>query len=346
MEEELLAALMRDESAEGRTLEGAILDALPAAVMVFAPNRRAKYANAQAARVFAVAAERLTEGTQWWESLGLARRADDQRTECTIELQDGRERRIGLTRASVGGDTVVVFRDISELTEIRAERDRLLSLAAIGEALPSFVHELKNTLAGVTTLTEVMLEELSEGDTRDQLHDVLTELRRMRLNFDGVEAVRRGLRSERSHAIDYAVRAVCRVLAPRAESVGVTLRCLVEDIPLLPLDSSAVRAIVLNFVTNAIHACGRSGTVAVYARLVQGGSAWELVVSDNGVGMTPEVLSRSTELFFTTKASGSGIGLALCHRLIHGAGGTLQLRSVPGFGTSVLARVPIDDQEE
>lgn len=109
----------------------------------------------------------------------------------------------------------------------------------------------------------------------------------------------------------------------------------------MPLDAAVVRAIVFNLVTNAIHACRAGDAIALHARLVANGLALALTVSDTGTGMTHDVYTRCTELFFTTKPNGSGIGLALVRQAVTEAGGELTIESVPGFGTSITALIPV-----
>jgi signal transduction histidine kinase len=92
---------------------------------------------------------------------------------------------------------------------------------------------------------------------------------------------------------------------------------------------------------NAIQACSSGCTVRLSARLADGGAVFELKVVDNGPGMTQQVWRRATELFYTTKRNGSGIGLALCKRAAEDAGGSFEIESVPAFGTAVTLRVPV-----
>jgi signal transduction histidine kinase len=92
---------------------------------------------------------------------------------------------------------------------------------------------------------------------------------------------------------------------------------------------------------NAIQACAAGSTVRLSAGLTEGGRAFELKVVDNGPGMTQQVWRRATELFYTTKRNGSGIGLALCKRAAEEAGGRFEIESVPGFGTAVTLKVPV-----
>ena len=118
-------------------------------------------------------------------------------------------------------------------------------------------------------------------------------------------------------------------------------RCNIPDMPLLPLDTSVVCALVLNLVTNAIQACPSGGSVTLTAALVDDAQALSLKVDDTGVGMTPDVLGRCRELFFSTKARGTGIGLALCDRALSEAGGTMTIDSAPAAGTRITLRIPL-----
>lgn len=238
-----------------------------------------------------------------------------------------------------GGEAgyAVLFRDISGLVKLRSERDRLLQLAVVGEVLPSVLHELRNPVAAVMAMVEVLVEDAT-GSLQTDLHAVLGELRRVSLGLQGIGGLGHSVRGERFEAIDEAVREACRVLETSAASKGVTLTVDVPFLPLLRLDRSVVRGVLFNLLRNAIDACGKGHGIRVRARLEDG--ALTLEVEDDGPGMEPEVLARATELFFTTKERGSGLGLAICREAVERAGGTLHIDSHPGAGTRVSLRVP------
>jgi signal transduction histidine kinase len=339
-------------SAAANTRSGAqrVLDALPGALLAFdAHSGRIWLANPRAAELLECE-PRLLEGNtvaavfapvEWLVANRHLPQPDRGRA---VTLPSGRRLLAGFTLADLEGESgaalLLHFQDIGPWEQLRVERNRLLQLAAVGSALPAVLHELKNPLAAVTTTAEVLLEEV-EGHVQEQLHAILSELRRLRLTIDGVGAVGQGLRSVRHAAVDLACREAWGILEARAELAGLRSRCQVEDMPLLPLDPSVIRAIVYNLVSNAIQACAPGDTVNLYAHLVEGGRELELVVVDDGPGMTAQVLTRCTELFFTTRRHGSGIGLALVNGAVEGAGGRLVVESVPGFGTSVTVRVPV-----
>ncbi len=265
---------------------------------------------------------------------------------CEILLPDGEHLCANLTARPLtfGSNTlyrVLCVRDVSAIKRLEEERNRLLRIATIGEALPSLLHELKNPLAAISAATEVLLEETDTNDVREQLHAILSEIRRMKLSFDGIGALERPLRADRPQAVDFACREAGTVLVHRAKNAGQNLRLRISDMPLLPLDPGVIRALVLNFVTNALHAGSAGDTITLNAWYEEPRRTFELRVVDTGRGMSPETLARTTELFFSTKKSGSGIGLALCKRVVEGAGGSLLIESVLGFGTAVEVSVPV-----
>ena len=323
-----------------------VLEALPTAVVVLSRSGWVRFANERAANIFGFRRDEL-EGGRVPACLGAVVDAGSSteaelRRECSVTLRDGHTKTVGFSMSKTQSETIVVFQDISGVARLQEERDKLMSIAAIGETLPSLLHELKNPLAAVNAAVEVLLEEVEPGYVMDQLRAILSEVRRMKLGFEGIGAVHGRLRSERNAAIDYALREACRVLEPQLRNSGIAFRHDIEDLPLLPLDPAMLRALVFNFVTNARHACDTGDAVMLHAKLQSDEQTLCLVVVDTGCGMTPSVLARATDLFFTTKPSGSGIGLALCARAVEAAGGELVLNSVPGFGTSVSVRVPID----
>jgi signal transduction histidine kinase len=268
------------------------------------------------------------------------------RTDC-LPLRRGRracvEAKVGIDHADPGGERyLVILRDISRDIETKQERDRLLNIAGVGSALPALLHEIRTPLASITATVELLIEEMDDSPAREQIHAVLSEVRRMRLSLDGVLAVGRSLRGNRHAAIDQACRQAWQIMSARARTLGIISRCLVEDMPLLLLDPAVIGGIVHNLMINSIQACTAGQAVNLHAGLQDNGRRFTLTVVDNGCGMSNEVYNHCTEIFFTTKRNGSGIGLALCRRAVEEAGGTLTVESVIGFGTSVTIDIPLD----
>ena len=234
---------------------------------------------------------------------------------------------------------MVSFRDISQVRALQEERDRLLKLAGVGSVLPTILHGLKNPLASITVAVELLCEEELAPELHEQLLAVLAEIRRMRLALEGVTAIGQDLHGGGFHAIDQTVREAVAILSARAEASGVHLRADVEAFAPLPFEPAVVSAIVFNLTVNALQACSPGDTIRLHTSC--DGTTFELTVADTGRGMPEQVYRRCTELFYTTRRTGSGIGLALCRQLAERAGGQLEILSVPGFGTAITLRAPV-----
>lgn len=260
-----------------------------------------------------------------------------------LELPSGKRAIIGYSIGEIeSGDAAysVALKDITETERMREERDRLLQIATVNEVLPAMLHELKNPLAAVVASTELLVEEAPDEHVRSVAHAILQEIRRAVINLDGIGAVGRRLRASRHAPIDHAIQEVCSVLDARARARGIALRCTTGAMPLLPFDPAVVRAILFNLVNNAIQACRAGDSIQVSYALVSEGAELRVDVEDTGPGMTPEVLARCRDLFFTTKPNGNGLGLALCSRTVADADGAFEVDSALGRGTRITFHVP------
>jgi hypothetical protein len=139
------------------------------------------------------------------------------------------ELEFGYQVSELDDEFIVVFQNITGFQKLRSERDRLMQLAAVGDVLPSVLHELKNPLAAVRTAVEVLIEDHPNGELAEQLHAVLNEIRRMGLVLDGVGRMKHELPSTRHFAIDQAVREAFAVLVPQAQGRGIRTSAIHRD---------------------------------------------------------------------------------------------------------------------
>ena len=94
-------------------------------------------------------------------------------------------------------------------------------------------------------------------------------------------------------------------------------------------------------IANAVEAIEQGGSIEIAGKKVPGQQRVELTVHDSGPGMTPEQLEKAFTPFFTTKAKGLGVGLALAKRIVERFGGRITIDSAPGRGTVVCVSMPI-----
>jgi len=326
---------------------GATLSAIPAGILVLNQQGMVLFANMRACEILAreLAAVVGVSVDDLLAPLSVLRDpAQYGRGEVEIQVNH-RARVVGYSLSAMESPPapesnceVCLFQDITPMHQVRVDRDRLLQLAAVGSALPSILHELRNPLAAVTAKLEVMLEEVTDEVTVEDLHSVLGEVRRATVLLQGVGAVGRQLRSDNYQAIDFGLWEAVRLLESTAARSRTTIHAEIPSLPVMPLDASVMRTILFNLLSNAIAACDVGGSIGVHAQLAEDGQ-FMLSVEDDGHGMDAETLARCTDLFFTTKRHGSGIGLALCRQAVEDANGTLVVESAPGEGSRITVSV-------
>jgi signal transduction histidine kinase len=116
-----------------------------------------------------------------------------------------------------------------------------------------------------------------------------------------------------------------------------------EELPPVLGDETQISQVLVNIIVNSFHAMPNGGLCQVTAvqRETEGKPWVEITVKDDGVGITKEQISHLFEPFYTTKSSGTGLGLAIAYRIMQDHGGTIQISSVPGSGTTVVTQFPV-----
>lgn len=327
-----------------------VLNALPAGVLVVDRDGRVHALNPDGCRILGLATAPL--GWPVADILApldvlIEGRVPGRRRQLTVVARSGLPMQIGYSTSPCGGGHwAVLFQDVSSFEDARSARDHSLRIETIDEVLPSLLHELRNPLAAMTSAVELLIEETRPGELRDELESILVEGRRMDLGFQGIGMVGRSLRSTRAQLVAPAVHEVVRVMRASAARAGVVLLLECAPMPMLYLNAAVVRAILYNLINNALTACREGDEVRIGACLRDEGAAFELTVHDTGVGMSEDVLARCTELFFTTRSHGSGIGLSMCRRAVEEADGLCTVLSTAGRGTRVILEVPVGDPGE
>jgi PAS domain S-box-containing protein len=221
-------------------------------------------------------------------------------------------------------------------------------LTALGTLAGGIAHDLNNTLVPILALSKLAMEELS-ADTPlhtdlDTIHQASLQARdlvRQILTFSRKETV-----VEEPTDVAAKIREVLQILHA---SVPSTIE-LVERIAAVPpilADASQLQQIVINLVTNAAHAIGdQVGRVTVSLDEVPGERGecglLRLAIADTGCGMSPEIMHRMFEPFFTTRGvgEGTGLGLSVVHGIVASRGGTIDAKSTVGKGTEFIILLP------
>lgn len=236
---------------------------------------------------------------------------------------------------------IVNFQDLTEL-RIEAERDRMRDrMAATGEMAARMAHEIKNPLASISGSAQ-MLSSIGGLDAtgRRLLEIVVDESRRLSGILDGFLVFARP--GQATHAMCDLSRLLndCLALLRRSDELRPD-HTLVLDAPdkLVVLgEEQLLRQIIWNLTRNAVQAMPDGGTISIVAERRD-----DTVVirwRDTGVGMAEETRHRAFEPFFTTRATGTGLGLAVVYSAVQEHGGSVDIVSAPGRGTTVTVTLP------
>jgi PAS domain S-box-containing protein len=237
------------------------------------------------------------------------------------------------------------------LREARADLERMARLTTMGELTASIAHEINQPLAAIVTQSEAALRFLNRNKPDlDEVQDALSSIR-----LDGMRAgeVIRGLRALAKKSgpqltkldIGDVIEQVLAISRGELLRHNVVLRTELAsgERPVLG-DRVQLQQVLLNLMMNSVEAMSgvteRTRELSVSSTLAEPGSVL-VSVEDNGTGLDPAVAERVLEPFFTTKADGLGMGLAICRSIVEAHGGRLWMLPRKPHGADVRFTVPL-----
>lgn len=234
--------------------------------------------------------------------------------------------------AERAGDSYECLRE-ERVSEAEAQLRRLQSVGA------KVAHELKNPLASIKGLCQLVSRAPDSERTQERLAVVASEISRMETILNEYLSFSRPLEDLKPEPTDLAAiaRDVLNVLAGRAEQAGVTLS-LEGMTTQVQGDARRLKEALINLVANAIEATPHGGHVTLRIRSSSVGVTLE--VRDSGRGISAEDLERLGTSFFTTRPNGTGLGVVLAQGVINQHGGTLTYASTVGIGTTATITLP------
>jgi two-component system NtrC family sensor kinase len=229
--------------------------------------------------------------------------------------------------------------EVRERELVRSER-----LAAIGKMAAMIAHEVRNPLSSIGLNTELLDEEI--GGASDEAKQLLASIHREVDRLTHVtEAYLSFARLPKPKIARESVNKLVTALADfMREDFAVKKVTLAVDLgtgdPAAMIDAAQIRQCLINLVRNASEAVIAKGGGTVTLRTRNGEGRVVIEVEDNGTGIPPDVLPRLFDPFFSTKESGSGLGLALTQQIVKDHGGDIAVDSVVGKGTTFKVSVP------
>jgi len=285
----------------------------------------------------------LVVGDRHFGALLVGRLTDAPFTDSDLELMDS-----CAAQVSVLVEHVKLFDDLrhsySSLEKAQAEVVRHERLAALGELAAVMAHEVRNPLGVIfNSLTSLKRRAAADPEASLLLGIVSEEADRLNRIVGDLLDFARPYEAERAPMeLEPIVASAVEAAASATSAQVKVVTEFAQELPRFVIDGHLVRQAIVNLVMNAIQAMPKGGTVTVRVSALQknGASAARIEVADEGVGISPATEKHIFQPFFTTKATGTGLGLAVVKRIVDAHHGEISVRSAMGGGTTFTVTLP------
>jgi len=254
----------------------------------------------------------------------------------------------------VHAGALITFNDVTSVHRLEEEKRRLDRLAALGEMAANVAHEVRNPLASIKTSVQLLLDDLAKSsnepaifadegsrlEAQESVSIVLKEVERLDAIVRDLLlfAKPRQLYRTPCNLLELSDR-VLRMMQMQYEEAGIVVHRNYQPVPAVRVDVAQIEQVLFNLYLNAVQAMPDGGVLSISCQEI---ADWlELIVSDSGVGISPDQLEHIFQPFFTTKAHGIGLGLPIIRRLVEDHHGYIFVESQLGYGTTITVKLPL-----
>ncbi|RPH75406.1 MAG: HAMP domain-containing protein, partial [Candidatus Rokuibacteriota bacterium] len=278
----------------------------------------------------------------------------------TLHRRNGRTLAVEISaaplKAGEGKDLGVIaaIRDLTVMRELESRLRRSDRLAALGELAAGLAHEIKNPLTSLMTFSRHLPRRFDDEHFRARFQSVVPrELERINGIVEGLLELARPARINFTAVrLPAPLERAAELYAQEMESRGVQVtRDYARDLPAVWVDAEAVYQALVNLVRNALDAMPSGGKLTLRAGWsdehhgvrpgLAGARRVRVEIEDTGIGIPGADADRVFNPFFSTKTGGTGLGLALTHKIIEDHGGSIDFRSTVGRGTVFRIVLPL-----
>ncbi|KWW17991.1 hypothetical protein AS888_21015 [Peribacillus simplex] len=248
----------------------------------------------------------------------------------------------------VQSEMLGVYAIVRDITEVRREEELMVlseKLSVIGHLAAAVAHEIRNPLTSLKGFVQLM----DITKEVNPLHSDIMLKEIDRINIISSELLILGKKQDVAfRRIDLAdsVQQVFTLMNAETNlnNIEMMLRIKTAEPISIMADSIELKQLFINIVKNSIEAIDENGEIDISLQIINDNAV--ISISDNGSGMEPERLERIGEPFYSTKEKGTGIGLAICRKIVHRLDGELDFESEVNKGTTVTIRIPLATGQE
>jgi two-component system sensor histidine kinase HydH len=242
---------------------------------------------------------------------------------------------------------VILFKDLTEVRALRQEIERSRRLASVGRLAAGVAHEIRNPLSSIKGFATYFKQRYRDVPEDQQTANIMIqEVDRLnRVVSQLLEFAKPVTVSAKATSLKSLVADSLKLVERQAQQKQITIDTRNSgDIDLVKIDPDRINQVLLNLYLNAIEAMEPGGRlrIEVSGRGENGGLI--IQVSDTGNGIAADDLPKIFDPYFTTKSSGTGLGLAIAHNIVEALGGSIEVNSKAGKGTTFRVVIPIKEE--
>lgn len=264
------------------------------------------------------------------------------------QSKEGKEIVVSMTLSPLRdaeGKIIGVTRICKDITQMKKAEERLLlteRLTSLGELTAGVAHELRNPLAGIKINTQILLrrKDLSEME-RKLLKSTEEGIEKIQKIVEDMLHFAKPKSAEfREAEINRVVEESLEIFQTKLKKANISLEFFKGDgLPKVWIDVHQIQQALVNLMLNAIQAMEKGGRLRI--RTYQDGERVAVEVKDTGIGIPSFHLKRIFDPFFTTKSEGTGLGLSITHKILEAHGGTIDVQSIEGQGSTFTLFIPV-----
>ncbi len=242
------------------------------------------------------------------------------------------------------GEKVIQSR-AEERLKLEEKLQQAEHLSTIGRMTAAVSHEIRNPLGIIKSSSQLLHKKMQKLDQDTRIADIIVEesSRLDNIITDFLDFARPKTAHLRNCRVDALIEKSLEFLSPKIEETGIRVDTNFQpDLPEILVDPDMLYQAFLNILLNSFQAMdGQEGVVTIHVTMAQGGAAMHISFMDTGGGISPEHLNNIWRPFYTTKETGTGLGLGIVKNIIQAHSGTIQVRNQEGKGAVFDIFLPI-----
>lgn len=260
--------------------------------------------------------------------------------------------RVNITSRDELGKVAQTFNTMAE-TLLRTKKDlenlhqkeleRTQKMATLGELAAGVAHEIRNPLAGISSASQIIRQELGKEDPRAEILNEINHqtIRLERIVSNLLQFAHTSSPQLTLFDLNETVRKTIHLISYQVQNKKIDIeKKLQPDLAHIRADEEQIQQVVMNLILNAIQAMPEGGKLGFKTFFRPEDRMIYLTVSDTGIGIPGETIPKIFKPFYTTKAKGAGLGLAIVEKIIKEHGGNITVSSKMGEGTTIEISLP------